>query len=77
MESDTVIGIVVVSLIGIFVLLGVIAVCMPHTPQGYYLQNEEIYLQRPWMPDERACDFTEARWQQILDNNMHVKINVD
>ena len=50
-----------------------VALWMPHEFEGYYLYNGDIYIQRPWTIDEKACDFTDTRWAEILENNLHIR----
>lgn len=73
-DLERVIGICCIVVVLIFVAVLVFAVCAPHDFEGYYLKGNKIIMQRTWIPDESAIMFTEERWQEILENNLHVKI---
>ncbi len=73
MDSDNVVEITVYTVILAFVILFITAICMPHDFEGYYLYSGDIYAKYDWQPNERAFDYTEKLWQEILTNNLHVE----
>ena len=45
-----------------------------HEFTGYYLTGGKIWISINWEPDSSVCEYTEERWQFIVDNNLHVEI---
>ncbi len=67
-----IIGVCLIALV--FIVFCACAMFSEHEFMGYYLYSGKIYRAIQWSPDERACDFTEKRWQQILDDDLFLKI---
>jgi hypothetical protein len=44
---------------------------------GYYLRDNSIYADFTWLEDIKVCIYSEERWKEIVDNDLHLKIKKD
>lgn len=71
--DDIWIGIVITAIVTLLLIILAFAVFAPISFEGYYLSNGVIWAAYRFEPDEKACDFSPERWQQILDNKLHLE----
>ncbi len=62
--------IVLVGILCIAVSIGLFAICQDHRCDGYYLRHGAIYASHPWSEDQKACDYTPEKWQEIVESGL-------
>ncbi len=62
--------------VGIILAMAAIVcvVFMPHTFNGYYLANGHIWSSYEWAPDERAYDYNEKVWQDLVCSGLVMQV---
>ena len=66
-------AVVAVCMVVWIVTLITVAIVADKSFEGYYLKGSHIYIQKSWLEDSKACDYTEQRWKYIIENDLHVK----